>query len=61
MSENVITATEETSLADIAALLERNRIKRVPIMRDGKLVGIRLPDRLWPNPRPRLRSDQDLA
>ena len=40
MSENVITATEDTSLADIAALLERNRIKRVPIMQHGKLVGI---------------------
>ena len=40
MSENVITATEDTSLADIAALLERNRIKRVPIVQHGKLVGI---------------------
>ena len=33
MSEHLITATEDTSLADIAALLERNRIKRVPILR----------------------------
>ena len=40
MSENVITATEDTSLSDIAALLERNRIKRVPILRHGELVGI---------------------
>jgi CBS domain-containing protein len=40
MSDNVITATEETPLAEIAAILERNRIKRVPIMKDGKLVGI---------------------
>ena len=40
MSEDVITATEETPLAEIAAILERNRIKRVPIVRDGKLVGI---------------------
>ena len=40
MSENVITATEDTSLADIAALLERNRIKRIPILRDDELVGI---------------------
>ena len=36
MSENVITATEDTSLADIAALLERNRIKRVPIVQHGE-------------------------
>lgn len=40
MSENVITATEDTPLAEIAGILERKRIKRVPIMRDGHLVGI---------------------
>jgi CBS-domain-containing membrane protein len=40
MSSDVISATEETSLAEIAAILERNRIKRVPIMENGKLVGI---------------------
>jgi CBS domain-containing protein len=40
MSDNVITATEETPLAEIAAILERNRIKRVPIIKGGKLVGI---------------------
>jgi CBS domain-containing protein len=40
MSEDVITATEEATLAEIAAILERNRIKRVPIVRDGELVGI---------------------
>jgi CBS domain-containing protein len=40
MSENVITATEDMPLAEIAAILERNRIKRVPIVRDGELVGI---------------------
>jgi CBS domain-containing protein len=40
MSEDVITATEETPLAEIAAILERNRIKRVPIVRDHELVGI---------------------
>ena len=40
MSDDVITATEEAPLSEIAALLERNRIKRVPILRDGKLVGI---------------------
>jgi CBS domain-containing protein len=40
MSEQVITATEDAPLAEIAAILERNRIKRVPIVRDGELVGI---------------------
>src|SRR6266487_1092488 len=32
MSRKVITATPSTSLQDIAALLEKNRIKRVPIV-----------------------------
>jgi CBS domain-containing protein len=40
MSEHVITATEETPLGEIAAILERHRIKRVPILRQGNLVGI---------------------
>ena len=40
MTEQVITVTEDTPLAKIASLLERHRIKRVPVMRDGKLVGI---------------------
>jgi CBS domain-containing protein len=40
MTKDVVTATETTSLRDIASLMERNRIKRVPIMRDGKIVGI---------------------
>jgi CBS domain-containing protein len=40
MSTHVISASEDTPLLEIAALLERNRIKRVPIVRDGKLVGV---------------------
>jgi CBS domain-containing protein len=40
MTPNVVTATETTPLRDIAALMERHRIKRVPIVRDGKVVGI---------------------
>jgi len=40
MSEHVLTATEETSLAEIAAILERNRIKRLPIVRGREVVGI---------------------
>jgi CBS domain-containing protein len=40
MSENVITATEDMPLAEIATILERNRIKRVPIVRGSELVGI---------------------
>jgi CBS domain-containing protein len=36
----VITAPDNASVPEIADLLTRHRIKRVPIMRDGKLVGI---------------------
>jgi CBS domain-containing protein len=40
MTRDVITATEGTSTAELADMLSRHRIKRVPILRDGKLVGI---------------------
>jgi CBS domain-containing protein len=40
MTRNVITARPDTELVEIAELLEKNRIKRVPIVEDGKLVGI---------------------
>jgi len=40
MSTNVVTAAEETPLAEIATLLEKHRIKRVPIVRDGRPVGV---------------------
>jgi CBS domain-containing protein len=40
MSENIISADENTSLSELANILEKNRIKRVPILKDGKLVGI---------------------
>ncbi len=34
------TVADTTELADVANLLETKRIKRVPVLRDGKLVGI---------------------
>lgn len=40
MTREVITVSDTTELADIADLLETRRIKRVPVLRDGKLVGI---------------------
>jgi CBS-domain-containing membrane protein len=40
MTRDVISVNETTSVADIAILLETNRIKRVPVLHDGKLVGI---------------------
>jgi CBS-domain-containing membrane protein len=40
MTRSVITAAPETSISEIAELLERNRIKRVPIVKDRKIIGI---------------------
>jgi len=40
MTRDVIVATPETSLRDIAALLEKSGIKRVPIVSNGKVIGI---------------------
>jgi CBS domain-containing protein len=40
MTRRVITATPDTPLSKIANLLEKNAIKRVPIVEGGKLVGI---------------------
>ena len=40
MTHDVLSVTEETPVADIAVLLETRRIKRVPVLHDGKLVGI---------------------
>ena len=40
MTSEVTSVSETTELADIANLLETKRIKRVPVVRDGKLVGI---------------------
>ena len=40
MTKKVITVTEDTLLSDVAAVLEKNRIKRVPVLRGGRVVGI---------------------
>jgi CBS-domain-containing membrane protein len=40
MTPEVISVTDTTELADVAMLLATKRIKRVPVLRDGKLVGI---------------------
>ena len=36
----VITATEQTAVREVADLMMKHRIKRVPIVRGGKVVGI---------------------
>ncbi len=40
MSAPVVTVSESTEAAEIADLLSTYRIKRVPVVRDGKIVGI---------------------
>ncbi len=40
MKRDVITASPDDSVADVAARLERHCIKRVPIVKDGRIVGI---------------------
>lgn len=40
MSYDPITVTEETTLPDLVELMEKKSIKRLPVMRDGQLVGI---------------------
>jgi CBS domain-containing protein len=40
MTHSVVTVKPDTPLSEIASLLEKHRIKRVPVMNDGKIVGI---------------------
>ena len=40
MTYNVYTVDEDTSLEDVVDLMERRRIKRVPVLRGNKVVGI---------------------
>ena len=40
MTQQVATVVESTPVAEIATLLEHNRIKRVPVLRNGQVVGI---------------------
>lgn len=40
MTRNVLAVDEDMSVRDVARLLEEHRFKRVPVVRDGKLVGI---------------------
>ncbi|GGD82125.1 CBS domain-containing protein [Caballeronia grimmiae] len=40
MSRDVVCVQEDTSLAEIASVLETRHIKRVPVLREHRLVGI---------------------
>jgi len=40
MTNQVVTVDEETPVAEIASIMTEKAINRVPVMRDGRLVGI---------------------
>jgi CBS domain-containing protein len=40
MTADVAAVTEDTPVHDVAEILEKRQIKRVPVVRDGKVVGI---------------------
>ena len=40
MSAPVVTVAEDAAVEDVATLMERHRVKRLPVLRDGRLVGI---------------------
>jgi CBS domain-containing protein len=40
MTREPITVTEDTPLDEVVRLMERHRIKRLPVVREGQLVGI---------------------
>lgn len=68
MSHPVVTVDAETPIGEIAALLESKGIKRVPVMFNGRLIGIvsranllrALASRLKPSVEPDRSDDRDI-
>ena len=40
MNKNIICASEDTPISDVAGIMLRRGIKRLPVLRDKKLVGV---------------------
>jgi CBS domain-containing protein len=40
MTKNVVSADESATVQEIVGLMQRNHVKRIPILRDDKVVGI---------------------
>jgi CBS domain-containing protein len=40
MTRSLVTTTEDALLEEVVGLMEERRIKRIPVVRDGRLVGI---------------------
>ena len=48
MTRDVVTVTEDTDLGEVAEVLEAKRIKRVPVMREGKICRYHKPGKHRP-------------
>jgi len=40
MTHDVLTVTEKTLLSDVANIFIQHRVRRVPVVREGRLVGV---------------------
>jgi len=40
MSRHVVSVRDDADLSEVADVLDRNKLKRVPVVRDGALVGV---------------------
>ena len=40
MTHPVVSVSDQAPIDIVATLMQRHRVKRVPVIRDGKLVGI---------------------
>jgi CBS-domain-containing membrane protein len=40
MTHDLVTVTEDTPLETVVTLMEKNKLKRLPVIRDGRVVGI---------------------
>jgi CBS domain-containing protein len=40
MTSNPVTVADDVPLSEVARLLEKHRIKRLPVVRDGRVIGI---------------------
>lgn len=57
MTSPVISVDENTAIAEVASLMVRRKINRVPVLRDGRLVGIVSRADISPRVRPPRRRD----
>jgi predicted transcriptional regulator len=40
MSRDVVTVSQETSASEVVEQMERHGVKRIPVVREGKVIGI---------------------